>query len=156
MSDASDARFELDPRLAADTVFVADWKLCRVLLMDDARFPWLILVPRKPDLVELDDLDEADRTRLMHETQHAMKTLRAVTPCDKFNVGALGNIVRQLHVHVVVRREGDPAWPGPVWGSGLADHYMPDVRNGLVNRLQAEGQDYCEDFNGISRANRDG
>lgn len=120
MSGDSEARFELDPRLSADAVFVADWNLCRVLLMDDARFPWLVLVPRRTGAVELDDLDTNDHAQLMHEVRHAMQCLRAVAPCDKLNVGALGNIVRQLHVHVVARRNGDAAWPGPVWGAGTA------------------------------------
>lgn len=141
-----EAQFELDPRLAKDTVHVADWKLCKVLLMDDAQFPWLVLVPRRASVYELDDLDLEDRTRLMHEIQRAMKTLRAVVDCDKLNIGALGNIVRQLHVHVVVRRRDDAAWPGPVWGHGPAHHYMPEARDKLVNALYREGYDSVEDF----------
>lgn len=137
MSDNPRARFELDPRLATDTVCVADWNLCRVLLMDDARFPWLILVPRKPGLVELVDLDDDERTELVRETDRAMRRLRSVTLCDKLNLGALGNVVRQLHVHVVARREGDAAWPGPVWGAGVPQRYEPAVRNALVERLRA-------------------
>lgn len=128
---------ELDARLAADTKFIVDWPLCRVLLMDDARFPWLVLVPRRAGLVELDDLDEGDRGPLMHEIQRAMKALRAVAACDKLNVGALGNIVRQLHVHVVARREGDAAWPGPVWGAGSRRPYAPADREALRARLRA-------------------
>lgn len=155
MNADQEARFELDPRLARDTVFVADWQLCRVLLMDDAQFPWLVLVPRRADAVELDDLDEHDRTRLMHEIQRAMKTLRAVADCDKLNVGALGNIVRQLHVHVVARRKDDPAWPGPVWGHGPAHHYMPEARDKLVKALYREGYDYVEDFICIMRRSHD-
>ena len=135
MSEA--AGFELDARLAADTVFVADWPLCRALLMDDARFPWLVLVPRHAGLVELDDLDEDGRTRLMHEIRRAMHALRTVVACDKLNVGALGNIVRQLHVHVVARREGDAAWPGPVWGAGSRQPYAPADREALLARLRA-------------------
>ena len=123
MSNAREAGFELDPRLARDTVFGADWQLCRVLLMDDARFPWLVLVPRRVGLAELDDLDETDNTRLMHEIRRAMKTLRGLIECDKLNIGALGNIVRQLHVHVVARHQRDAAWPGPVWGHGLREPY---------------------------------
>ncbi|MBN8734852.1 MAG: HIT domain-containing protein [Xanthomonadales bacterium] len=133
------AQFELDPRLNRDTVFVANWKLCQVRLMDDARFPWLVLVPRRAGAVELDDLDEDDRTRLMHEIQRAMKTLRGVADCDKLNVGALGNVVRQLHVHVVARRKDDPAWPGPVWGHGPAQHYLPAARDKLVADLRRDG-----------------
>ncbi len=137
MSDAREAGFELDPRLAHDTAFIADWPLCRVLLMDDARFPWLVLVPRRVDLAELDDLDETDNTRLMHEIRRAMETLRGVVACDKINVGALGNIVRQLHVHVVARREGDAAWPGPVWGHGPTQRYTPATPEGLIARLRS-------------------
>lgn len=137
MSLAPETRFELDSRLAADTTFVADWTLCRVLLMDDARFAWLILVPRRPGLIELDDLASDDRAQLAHEIDDAMQLLRAIAPCDKLNVGALGNIVRQLHVHVVARRVGDSAWPGPVWGSGAAQRHAPASRDALVQRLRA-------------------
>ncbi|HKZ10131.1 MAG TPA: HIT family protein [Rhodanobacteraceae bacterium] len=136
MSDVGEAGFELDPRLAHDTAFVADWQLCRVLLMDDARFPWLVLVPRRAGLAELDDLDETDNARLMHEIRRAMKTLRGRAECDKLNVGALGNIVRQLHVHVVARHQRDAAWPGPVWGHGPAQRYTPEARDGLIGRLR--------------------
>jgi len=137
MSDAREAGFELDPRLAHDTAFIADWQLCRVLLLDDARFPWLVLVPRREALVEVDDLDESDNTRLMHEIRHAMKQLRGAAECDKINVGALGNIVRQLHVHVVARRERDAAWPGPVWGHGPAQPYSSEAREALITRLRS-------------------
>lgn len=146
--------FELDARLAADTVFVADWPLCRVLLMDDAQFPWLVLVPRRKDLAELDDLAERDRAHLLREITRAMKVLRGVVECDKLNVGALGNIVRQLHVHVVARREGDAAWPGPVWGHGPAHHYLPEARNKLVESLRRESRP--EDTARNRRRKRDG
>jgi diadenosine tetraphosphate (Ap4A) HIT family hydrolase len=138
MKAAADAGFQLDARLAADTVFVAEWDLCRVLLMDDAQFPWLVLVPRREGLAELDDLAERERAQLMREITHAMKVLRGVVECDKLNVGVLGNIVRQLHVHVVARREGDAAWPGPVWGHGPAHHYLPDARDKLIADLRRE------------------
>lgn len=117
------ALFELDARLAGDTVVVGDLPLCRVLLMRDQRFCWLVLVPRQAGLVEVSDLAEADRVALWREVDQAGAALRAVAPCDKLNIGALGNIVRQLHVHVVARVEGDAAWPGPVWGSGKAQPY---------------------------------
>jgi diadenosine tetraphosphate (Ap4A) HIT family hydrolase len=117
------AAFDLDPRLAGDTVVVGDLPLCRVLLMRDARFAWLVLVPRQPGRVEVADLSEADRAVLWREVDQAGAALRAVGPCDKLNIGALGNIVRQLHVHVVARVEGDAAWPGPVWGAGKAEPY---------------------------------
>lgn len=128
------ASFDLDPRLAGDTVVVGDLPLCRVLLMRDARFAWLVLVPRHAGLVEVADLSEFDRARLWHEVDVAGAALRAVAPCDKLNIGALGNIVRQLHIHVVARTEHDAAWPGPVWGSGKAEAYSDDL---LEERLKA-------------------
>ncbi|HET6905742.1 MAG TPA: HIT family protein [Rhodanobacteraceae bacterium] len=128
--------FTLDPRLAADTAFVADWGLSRVLLMDDAQFPWLILVPRREGLVELDDLAPDEQVQLLGEINRAMALLRNAGPCGKLNVGALGNIVRQLHVHIVARHEGDPAWPGPVWGSGAAVRYEESTREALITKLR--------------------
>jgi diadenosine tetraphosphate (Ap4A) HIT family hydrolase len=116
----SEAGFALDPRLAADTRLVASLPLCDVLLMNDARYPWLILVPRRAGLVEIADLRDDEQAMLWQEVNRAAAALRAVAPCDKLNLGALGNIVRQLHVHVVARVEGDAAWPGPVWGNGQA------------------------------------
>ncbi|MGB3461798.1 HIT domain-containing protein [Rhodanobacter lindaniclasticus] len=110
--------FTLDPRLAADTRLLASLPLCDVRLMDDARYGWLVLVPRRDGLVEIADLDEGEQATLWHEVNRAGAALRATMPCDKLNLGALGNIVRQLHVHVVARREGDAGWPGPVWGHG--------------------------------------
>ncbi|MBU6417440.1 MAG: HIT family protein [Xanthomonadaceae bacterium] len=141
MKPAHEAAFQLDARLAADTVFVADWQLCRVLLMDDAQFPWLVLVPRRAGLTELDDLDERERTQLMREVTRAMKMLRGVAECDKLNIGTLGNIVRQLHVHLVARREDDAAWPGPVWGHGPARHYLPGARDKLLDALRRESRE---------------
>jgi len=117
--------FALDPRLEADTVFVADLALCRALLMNDARFPWLILVPRRAGLCELTDLDAAGRAALTSEVAAASDALRALYAPEKINIGALGNIVRQLHVHVVARNTSDAAWPGPVWGHGAAEPYTP-------------------------------
>jgi diadenosine tetraphosphate (Ap4A) HIT family hydrolase len=114
MSDA----FTLDPRLAADTRLLASLPLCDVRLMDDARYAWLVLVPRRDAQVENADLGEGEQAPLWHEVNRAAAALRATMPCDKLNLGALGNIVRQLHVHVVARREGDAGWPGPGWGPG--------------------------------------
>ncbi|HEX7348796.1 MAG TPA: HIT family protein [Rhodanobacteraceae bacterium] len=136
MSGDPGAGFELDPRLAADTVFVVDWTLCRVLLMDDAQFPWLVLVPRRAGLAEIDDLDAPGRIQLLDEAQRAMQALRQTVAYDKFNLGALGNIVRQLHVHVVARTRNDAAWPGPVWGHGPARRYAPAAREHLLVRLR--------------------
>jgi diadenosine tetraphosphate (Ap4A) HIT family hydrolase len=124
--------FALDPRLAADTDEIGNLALCRVLLMNDARYPWLILVPRRPDLAEIVDLDSADRAVLIEEIARASEAVRALPGVEKINVGALGNIVRQLHVHVVGRRVGDPAWPGPVWGVGVARRYEPEAAVALI------------------------
>ena len=110
--------FQLDTRLAADTVLIAELDFCSLRLMNDTRWPWLILVPRIAGMAELHDLSKADQTRLLDETILAGRVLKTATGCEKINTGALGNIVRQLHVHVVARSPGDPAWPGPVWGQG--------------------------------------
>ena len=106
--------FALDERLARDTFAVGDLPLSRVLLMNDARWPWLIPVPRREGLVELTDLEASDRARLIEEAALAAGFLKAHAKADKINVGALGNVVRQLHLHVVARLVGDAAWPGPV------------------------------------------
>lgn len=126
--------FALDPRLAADTRLVASLPLCDVRLMNDTRYGWLVLVPRRGGLVEIADLGEDDQMRLWREVNFAARALRVVTPCDKLNLGALGNIVRQLHVHVVARCEGDAGWPGPVWGHGQA---QPHTEETLHERLAA-------------------
>lgn len=115
--------FILDPRLEADTRLVAPLALCDVRLMNDARFPWLVLVPRHAGLVEITDLPADEQALLWQEVNAAAAALRATAPCDKLNLGALGNIVRQLHIHAIARREGDDAWPGPVWGHGRAQPY---------------------------------
>lgn len=129
------AEFALDPRLAGDSVPVIELPLCSVRLMNDARFAWLLLVPRRAATSEIHELDGIEQERLWREIRLASDALRAVAPCDKLNLGALGNSVRQLHVHVVARREGDAAWPGPVWGSGAAEPYAAPVRERLVAAL---------------------
>lgn len=129
--------FRLDPRLATDTLPVGSLELSRVLLMNDSRFPWLIVVPERENLTELTDLAPADRARLMEEIAVASRALQAVARPDKINVGALGNVVRQLHVHVVARRNGDAVWPGPVWGAGTAIAYGPGERERILDALRA-------------------
>lgn len=128
------AVFALDERLGADSVPVLDLPLCAVRLMNDARYAWLLLVPRRAGLVEVTDLDPAAQAILWRECALATATLRSVAPCDKLNLGALGNIVRQLHLHVIARRVGDAAWPGPVWGAGRAEPYAEAA---LATRLDA-------------------
>jgi diadenosine tetraphosphate (Ap4A) HIT family hydrolase len=131
--------FALDPRLAVDTLPVARLVLSDLRLMNDRRFPWLILVPRRTGMSEILDLAEADRAALFDETVRVSEALRSATACDKLNVGALGNIVRQLHVHVVARFTGDAAWPGPVWGSGAAVPYAAGEAERLVAQFAAAG-----------------
>ncbi len=134
MSDA----FSLAPRLEGDSVPLAELALCTLRVMKDARFPWVLMVPRKAGLAEIIDLDAAERAVLMEEIAAVSTALRAVSGCDKLNVGALGNVVRQLHVHVVARFEGDAAWDGPVWGSGAAVPYEPGARERLADALVSE------------------
>lgn len=130
------AAFELDARLAADTSPVISLPLCDVLLMNDTRYPWLVLVPRRAGLVELTDLEGAEQAVLWQEVNKASAALRSAASCDKLNLGLLGNVVRQLHVHIVVRRKGDEAWPGPVWGNGQPVPYAPDDLATFSQRLK--------------------
>jgi len=129
--------FELHPRLKADTVKIADLPLCQVLLMKDARYPWLILVPRKAELTEIHDLSIRARTELMEEITQCSRIIQALHSPDKINIGALGNLVPQLHIHVVGRRTDDPAWPGPVWGVGEALAYDHDTLKDVRNQFMA-------------------
>ena len=117
--------FVLDPRLAADSAFIADGPLSQVRLMDDTRFPWLVLVPRVNGISEWLELDGGQQRLLLAEINQAGQLIRAQPGVEKLNIGALGNIVRQLHVHLVGRHDGDPAWPGPVWGHGAAVRHAP-------------------------------
>lgn len=116
--------FTLDPRLANDTHFLLDAPLCRVGLMDDARFPWLILVPCVPNMREWPDLSSIQQMQLQVEINAAARALQKAFPNgEKLNIAALGNVVPQLHIHVILRRAGDAAWPGPVWGAGERESY---------------------------------
>lgn len=110
------SEFALHPQLAQDTLTITDWPLCRVLRMNDSTYPWLILVPRRSDCREITDLTPAERHRLMDEISQASDALQRGCNPTKINVGALGNMVPQLHIHVIARFVGDPAWPKPVWG----------------------------------------
>lgn len=128
--------FALHPRLAEDTAPVTDLPLCAVRLMNDARWPWLILVPRREGARELHGLSTADRAAAMDEIALASAVLERLYAPDKLNVGALGNLVPQLHIHVVGRFQGDPAWPGPVWGSGPAVPYDAPALEQALARLR--------------------
>jgi diadenosine tetraphosphate (Ap4A) HIT family hydrolase len=127
--------FSLDPQLDADTMPLGRLPLSRVLLMNDARYPWLILVPEKPDLAEIIDLTEPDQQQLMREIAAASQALKSLFNPDKLNVGALGNRVRQLHVHVIARFVSDAAWAGPVWGVGQAQPYPPHMAGVTLDRI---------------------
>ena len=111
-----DAPWSLHPQLKKDTIDIGDLPLSKVLVIKDANYPWLLLVPRRPDKVEIIDLDEVEQAQLMAEVSRAAKALKEITKCDKLNIAALGNAVAQLHVHVIARRTSDAAWPRPVWG----------------------------------------
>lgn len=128
-------KFQLDPRLEADTFPVRDLVLCRVLLMNDGRFPWLILVPRRPDMREIIDLGEADAAILLAEIRAASQVTRALFQPHKLNVAALGNAVPQLHVHIIARQTTDEAWPRPIWGVGTSLPYDPKTASKQVQEL---------------------
>jgi len=128
--------FTLDPQLKNDTVPVTDLALSSVLLNDDANFPWLILVPRRPGMVELIDLNDADRATLWSEIAKASRALKAVTKCHKLNVAQLGNQVAQLHIHIIAREKTDAAWPGPVWGKAPRKAYDAAARKVLVDAIR--------------------
>ena len=132
-----DGAFILDSRLGKDSIFIAEGPLSQLRLMDDSRFTWLLLVPRKADAVEWTDLDGSDQRLLLAEINQTSALLQSLAAHDKINIAALGNIVRQFHVHVVARHAGDAAWPGPVWGSGPAQAYAPGERDVLVAALKA-------------------
>ena len=123
--------FAADPAFDAGSLAVTDWPLCQVWLQDDARFPWLILIPRVPGRVEIEDLSPEDRTRFLDEGLRAGALVRQMgevleRPVDKLNLAALGNVTAQLHLHVIGRRRDDPVWPDPVWGRGTPQPW-PDV-----------------------------
>jgi diadenosine tetraphosphate (Ap4A) HIT family hydrolase len=123
------AGFELDPRLEGDSEQLMWLGLCELRLMNDRRWPWLILVPQRPGAEEVHDLTPLDQAMLTFESNMVAQALKTVTGCTKINTAALGNIVRQLHVHVIARSEGDAGWPGPVWGHGVREPYKrEDIR----------------------------
>lgn len=136
--------FRPDPAFDAGSVFAVDWPLCHVRLQDDARFPWLILIPRVEGVTEIEQLPVRDRAALMEETMRAGALVRRLAdaagqPIDKLNIAALGNVTAQLHVHVVGRRHDDPVWPDPVWGRGHAARMTNDELQAAISRIAATG-----------------
>jgi diadenosine tetraphosphate (Ap4A) HIT family hydrolase len=126
----------LHPQLGQDTAPVGDLVLSRVLASRDASYPWIILVPRRAGVVEIIDLDEADRATLMAEIAEVSDALKRFTACDKLNIAAIGNVVPQLHVHVVARRKDDAAWPRPVWGAAPPRPYADGELERFVGTLR--------------------
>lgn len=131
------AGFELDRRLERDSQPLMWLGLCELRLMDDRRWPWLLLVPQRPDAVEIHDLTPLDQAMLTFETNMVSQALKHVTGCRKINSAALGNVVPQLHVHVVARNENDPGWPGPVWGFGMREPYRREDMHQFVNAMRS-------------------
>jgi len=136
--DPAESDFTLDPQLARDTIPVGDLPLCRVLLMNDANYPWLILVPRRAGVSEIVDLGDDAQVQLTAEIAQTSRILKDITRCDKLNVAAIGNVVSQLHVHVVARFRSDAAWPKPVWGAVPAKAYDGAARTALLTSLRQD------------------
>mgnify|MGYP000888573353 CR=1 FL=1 len=129
--------FTLDPQLAAETWHVCDLPLCRVLLAKNAAWPWLILVPMREDKVEIIDLSAVEQGEMWREIEKVSRALRSLLAPDKLNVAAIGNVVRQLHIHMVARRVGDPGWPGTVWSAGASAAYSVAEKEEFIDRLYA-------------------
>ncbi len=130
--------FELDPRLEADSTLLLDLPLCALRLAKNSTWPWLILVPRVANMAEITDLSASQRAQLWHEIEAVAEALKAVTSAYKLNIGALGNVVRQLHVHIIARQEGDAAWPAPIWGTGHTASYDADKKAAFEAALLAQ------------------
>lgn len=133
--------FELHPQLADDTAPVTDLAVCRVLLMDDSNWPWLIMVPALPGLKDLHDLPADQDGQVMAEIRQVSRALTALHNPDKLNVAALGNQVPQLHIHVIARRRTDPGWPGPIWGKAERIPYSTEALAAEVTRHQSAIED---------------
>ena len=131
------AVFALDSRLQQDTLTIGDFPLCRLLLSNDANYPWFILVPRRDDISELFQLDVADQQQLWQETTALAELLKDLFDADKMNVATLGNVVSQMHMHVIVRKRDDAAWPAPVWGKVSAKPYSDEQVAAIRERLRA-------------------
>ena len=130
--------FTLDPRLQQDTIEIAEFLLCKVLLMNDARYPWVILVPKITGLTEMFELDEASQHQLMVESNFVAAKLKSLVQADKMNVAALGNVVSQLHIHHVARFIQDESWPAPVWGKGQVVAYNQHESDAVIAQLRSE------------------
>lgn len=130
--------FTLHPTLQKDTVEVARLDICHVLLIRDKTYPWLILVPHKEGLRDLDDLSTDELIQVMAEVDRVSKAMKRIFHPYKMNIAALGNVVEQLHIHVIARFKDDPAWPAPVWGAGPSVDYDENERNRLITKIHSE------------------
>lgn len=133
---SSSSTWSLHPQLAKDTIDIGDLPLSRVLVIKDANYPWLLLVPRRPDVVDIIDLDEVEQAQLMTETTRVARALKDICKSDKLNIAALGNVVPQLHMHIIARRKTDAAWPRPVWGVAEAIEHDPEEVKGFIAALR--------------------
>jgi diadenosine tetraphosphate (Ap4A) HIT family hydrolase len=128
-------RFKLDTRLANDTIPIANLGLCQLRMMNDKRWPWLVMVPQRAGIAEVFDLTPLDQAMLTFESNLVASALKKTTGCTKINIAAIGNIVRQLHLHVIGRNEGDANWPGPVWGFGTPEPYDDHEKHKHVEEI---------------------
>lgn len=129
--------FALHPQLKSDTYFICDLDFSSVLLMKDANYTWLILVPRKPDLIELTDLSFDEQIQVLREINLAAEILKKEFSADKLNIAALGNVVSQLHIHVIARKKNDATFPKPVWGNAPAKPYAASDADNLIKKLKS-------------------
>lgn len=129
--------FQLDQKLQADTFLIHDLKICRVLLMNDANYPWVILVPKKENLVELTDLDFEDQIEVLREINLVAKILKDDFGAHKINIATLGNVVRQLHIHVIARKKNDATFPKPVWGNAQAKPYEEKSAQEMIEKIKS-------------------
>lgn len=127
--------FQIDPRLTNDSIAIDDWEHCHIRLMNDSRYPWLLLIPRRAELKDMHDLHEETRNGVYQEIDQASRALMRATDAYKMNVASLGNMVPQLHIHVIARFTSDAAWPGPVWGVGQASPYAPKDAEELIAKF---------------------
>jgi len=133
----TESGWSLHPQLQNDTALVGDLALSRLLAINDADYPWLILVPRRLGVTEIVDLSDEDAARLMAEIAQVSRLLKDVTRCDKLNIGAIGNVVPQLHIHIVARQKDDPLWPKPVWGAGAGRQGRPEAFGRFITNIRA-------------------
>ncbi len=129
--------FVLNSQLKSDTYFVADLKISRLLLMNDANYLWLVLVPRQPDLVELNDLEFEQQVEVLREINLLGKILKENFAAEKINIAALGNLVKQLHIHVIGRKKNDVTFPKPVWGNAPTKPYQESAAQDLIKKIKA-------------------